>query len=61
MAPRWNKLLTLILVALGCTAALLFRSGSVIAQSPNAVSSKAIVSAEPLVFDRERRRSGTVF
>ena len=52
MAPRCNKLLTLILVALGCTTAFLFRSGPVIAQSPNAVSSKAIVSAEPLAFDR---------
>ncbi|MGB8441404.1 MAG: PIG-L family deacetylase [Candidatus Acidiferrales bacterium] len=52
MAPRCNKLFTLILVALGCTVAFLFRSGPVIAQSPNAVSSKAIVSAEPLAFDR---------
>ena len=52
MAPRCNKLFTLILVALGCTVAFLFRSGPVIAQSPNAVSSKPIVSAEPLAFDR---------
>ena len=52
MAPRCNKVLTLILVTLGCTATFLFRSGPVIAQSPNAVSSKAIVSAEPLAFDR---------
>lgn len=52
MAPRCKKLLTLILIALGCTAAFLFRSGSVIAQSPNAVNSQGKESAEPLAFDR---------
>jgi LmbE family N-acetylglucosaminyl deacetylase len=52
MAPRCNTFLTVILVLLGCTLAVLFRSGPVIAQSPNAVSSKATASAEPLDFDR---------
>src|SRR3984885_978406 len=52
MAPRCNTFLTVSLVLLGCTLAVLFRSGPVIAQSPNAVSSKATASAEPLDFDR---------
>ena len=52
MAPRCNTFLTVSLVLLACTLAVLFRSGPVIAQSPNAVSSKATASAEPLDFDR---------
>jgi LmbE family N-acetylglucosaminyl deacetylase len=52
MALRCGRILTVIFVLLTCTLFLLFRSGPVIAQSPTAVSSKAIVSAEPLDFDR---------
>ena len=52
MAPRRNKSLILILVLLGCTLAVLVRSVPVVAQSPNAVSSNPITSAEPLDFDR---------
>jgi hypothetical protein len=52
MASRCSKILTVILVVMGCKLAFLFRPGPVIAQSPNAVSSKAIASAEPLDFDR---------
>ncbi|MFY9803786.1 MAG: PIG-L family deacetylase, partial [Candidatus Acidiferrales bacterium] len=52
MAPRRNKSLILVLVLLGCTLAVLVRSVPVVAQSPNAVSSNPITSAEPLDFDR---------
>jgi LmbE family N-acetylglucosaminyl deacetylase len=52
MASRCSKILTVILVVLVCNLAFLFRPGRVIAQSPNAVSSKATASAEPLDFDR---------
>ena len=52
MTPRGMKLLTVILLVSSAALAILFRSGPVIAQSPNAVSAKAIASAEPLAFDR---------
>src|SRR5580700_5781882 len=52
MASRCSKILTVILVVLVCNLAFLFRPGRVIAQSPNAVSSKATASAEPLDVDR---------
>ncbi len=52
MALRCGRILTVIFVLLACALFFLFRSGPVIAQSPTAVSSKAIVSAEPLDFDR---------
>src|ERR1700733_4112791 len=52
MTPRGMKLLTAILLVSSAALAILFRSGPVIAQSPNAVSAKAIASAEPLAFDR---------
>ena len=52
MTPRGMKLLTVILLVSSAALAILFRSGPMIAQSPNAVSAKAIASAEPLAFDR---------
>ena len=55
MASRCGKILTVIFVVLVCTLAFLFRSGPVIAQSPTAVSSKAIVVRGAAGF---RSRSG---
>src|SRR5580698_4455673 len=52
MTPRGLKLLTVLLLVSSVTLAFLFRSGPVIAQSPNAVGAKAVASAEPLAFDR---------
>ena len=52
MTSRGWKLLTVILLVSSVTLAFLFRSGPLIAQSPNAVGAKAVASAEPLAFDR---------
>ncbi|HEV2614997.1 MAG TPA: PIG-L family deacetylase, partial [Candidatus Acidoferrales bacterium] len=52
MASRCGKILPVAFAILACVVAFLFRSNPLRAQSPNAVSSKPIPSAEALDFDR---------
>src|SRR6202050_5015076 len=51
MPSRFSKILP-VAVALGCTLPFLFRSLTVIAQSPIAVSSRPMQAADPLEIDR---------
>ena len=52
MASRSSKILAVMFAVLACTVPFLFRSNPLRAQSPNAVSSRAIPAAEALDFDR---------
>src|SRR6266849_3961149 len=51
MTSRSSKILPIVVLAAACVP-LLFRSVSVSAQSPTAVSSKPLSAAQPLPFDR---------